>query len=237
MAIAFSESVSETEYSTSSTIDATAVSVSVGDLLVTAGFDRDSKGTQTVSDSAGNSFTERSVLTYSAANLRVGYSIVTTADASDVVTYTWDSSWLGRRGIMVAVFTGDTIAYDTGAIGTGGGTAFATSNFSTSGTDEVAVAFAGTNSVNSYSSHEIDGAADGTDDADYLVTLFYQIYTATKSNINANVTYGAAGVWVIDCVAFTNTAAGGGVVPLVSYYQRRRGYMFDRSTGLWLRGM
>jgi len=224
MAIAFLRSVSASVYGESATVASPEVEVAAGNLVVVqvrcGGTDHDSA--PTITDTAGNTYVLRTYRSGSPGVTQVAYVFATDAHATNIITATWDEAVTHRHEIIVLVFSkdgGDTWSLDDAD--TGGAAysdAIATANITTTGTDEVVVAFGSSTTTHTVSSAEI-GAAGATEKEDITNSeSWYTIYAETKTDINATATASATCWWFAEILAFKSTAAAGGNAPTGVFY-------------------
>ncbi len=223
MAVAFLRSNGKSSFGASDNIASNAIEVAAGNLVVVMVGGNISTDAPTITDSEGNSYIHRDLISSTNAYCRVAYSFIATGDASLIVTATWAGSETERKEIIVAVFSkdgGSSWSFDVGDnTGTAFGTAAASGTLTTTGTDEVTIAFQRGNATTTISSQEIaGGAAINTQDIQNSAA-WYRLFSSTQSNITATATLNTNAWWVVDFLTFKAVAAApGGIVVL----RRRR---------------
>lgn len=218
----------------STTHDAVAtLDIEVGDLLVATGRYY-APGETTINfaeDGGNNSFTMIGLLSNGLRRMDTGYVIVSQANDAATIRMTL-SVGEQYRSFVVMQFrpdSGDTVSYEAGpGDATDTGTALATGQISTTGTDELVVVCC-QEGGGALSNLEVGGgAADGSQGGDALATAYsaewYEIFTSAQTDIIGEATIGSSQGWCARILAFKSTApSGGSIVPkLMFYYQRLR---------------
>lgn len=187
-------------------------SVTAGNLVV-VGCGQDSATTPATITSVtdgGTTFTAATANTSSAASYQMYYA--TSSVSTGIVTYTCNYSVaVFTREIQVFVFsyTG-TVSFDT-EIATGAGasgTATASGNITTTGTDEMVFGAAYGENATAYTAQTINGSA-ATASVGIGVSTLYYLAAASTFTGQATATANTSGRWVSSMLAFKNTAAGG----------------------------
>jgi len=211
---------------------AVTIAVTAGDLIVVGIGTLSTTITPAgISDEDGNTYVLRTGLAAasSAASLRLAYCLAASGtNATLTITATFDAGST-RQMIFAASFTpdgGDTVSLDTSANKESGWEAspWETGTFSTTGDDEVCVAFLDCgSSAFTFSNHEIPSGIATTEieSVAYGMTGWYRILGATVTDAVAEVDPSGSNRYNIEMLAFKSVAAGGVANPWYQYQQER----------------
>lgn len=193
------------------------IAVQAGDVIVVSvGVNSQDRNITGITDSESNSYTLRDELERSSTSQRNGYVLSANGAATITVTGTFSDATAATKRIEVAVFRpdgGDTVSFDiagTFNAFTSGGV-ITTSSDTTTGDDEVAVAFIMSNGARTYTNQEIPAAtaADGVFTSDNSNTTgFYRILSATVVGLDAQSDVGSAGHFVAELLTFKSVSGG-----------------------------
>lgn len=202
--------ITGTAYSSTS-ISSDAFSVSVGQFIVIGITTNNNGYVSAVSDSAGNTYSLRDyipITNYS--SLRIAYATVTQASGSNVITATiTDNTGSSRNEIYGYVFSTSegSFAFDTEGsaynVWDSAGTK-QTSNFTTTGNDELVFSCCTAPNASGYSNYYIGDAAPTTyfTSATNYTGIAYSIFASTQSNIHSQFDIASSSTWLIHAVAF-----------------------------------
>lgn len=212
MAIAYVNSSPKTGLGSGSTVATPAISHTTGNLLVVAvRWDSTTVTVTGVADTAGNTYTSRTVKTFNGTDsVQFWYAKNITGNASNVVTATFSSSAPSASGITVDQFSGcdTTSPYDTEASGSGSGTGLVTGAFTTTTADEVIVVAGDQGSTSgTYTAgagYTIAGQTIGV-----ALSTEYQIVSSIQTGVTAGITSSAGLAYGIIAATF-KIASGGG---------------------------
>lgn len=204
-------------FSSATTITASAVNTHAGDLIVVMlMYNVATHGTVAFTDTAGNTYTLRPLSTVSGSfPMQVGYCLSATANASNVVQAVISGSTSPGFSAMYVwsiPITGSAPSFDVDSYGHSSGSSNLplTPSFSTTGTDEIALAM-GSN-VNSGITYTA-GSGYTLDNASFssgFAGSEHQLFSSTQSGITAGFTQSGSSGWVIAVAAFKAGGGGGG---------------------------
>ncbi len=232
MAIVYKAAAVKSAYTANATLATTdVINVAVGDLLVVGLCTNNSAGDPSgIADTAGNSWTATDLIEYGNSQVRVYYSVATSANANDLFTGTYSTTTC-TKSIWAASFTpdaGETVSLDFSV--TGGSAAEAspwettTDNMDADADDAVGIAFFMASGAATYSSQTIGGnAASVLTPANGNGSYFYYIFTANANGVGA-VTAVSAGTiaYSTRLLIFKSVAAASGsVVPQIAMFYNR----------------
>ena len=206
------------------------LSVTAGDLIVVGcGCGTQNPYCSAIADDDGNEYTLGAIV-FSDSNIvsvRVGYAIAKSTQAALTITCSVSAS--SQKDAWAVAFTptaGKTPSYDTCGIKAGASfeaSPWETLTFTTTGDDEVCIAFFKGNGATPFSNEEIPNGTAATGvlgTAAGNLHCFYRI--GTVSNDIAEMATSGSQYYAAACYCF-KAEAGGSIVPLVmSYYRRLR---------------
>lgn len=230
MSITARDDSAATAFSTGSL--ATTINVQAGDLIaVYIGTLSDDHFCDGVTDDIGNSYTVRTavigVISISVVWAYVLSSIGT--DAANTITATFSDADSDRKNIIATSWVidgGDTVTFDGNASKSSGFESSpweTASTFSTTGTDQLAIATFQSQSAITYSNHEIPsgtGATVITDNGEGE-TVFYRILTGTLTNEEAEVDPSGSQRYACEVIGFKSEAGAGGAGTPISLNHRK----------------
>ena len=212
---------SDTKNEVSTTSITVELNVAIGDLIIVGcGISQTPVdiAVANVVDDAGNTYTLRDTVPDGGpySNHRLGYCLASEyASAALTITISFTTAYEDRKNAFAIAFrpdSGDTVSLDTAATKSGAyeGSPWETGLFTTTGDDEVCVAFFdSTNSV-TFSNQEIpsETAATKIGTDGLYATAFYRILTSTITDAIAEVDTTGSGRYSAEVLAFKSVAAG-----------------------------
>jgi hypothetical protein len=197
---AFHDQETVSEYSSTTTLANSAISVTSGDLVVvTCTTGVGSVYCNGITDTAGNTYTVRSAIVQGQSTVVTAYTINATGNAANVITASFAGGVTSARKVLSASSytpgVGKTVTLDTNASGASSYTAtpWQTGTVTTTGTDEVCVmSFQSVLNTINISAPEIPVSSAATGftqiaDQEHSITA-YRILTDTFTNGRASVT-------------------------------------------------
>jgi hypothetical protein len=235
MAWAFVAAVDGTNTLSGTTLDcSSALNISAGDLIVAAGSWEGgvSDASIAVTD-ASNAMTMLTVASGGGNYLRIGYKIAADANAAATFRLTLGTA-RAYRFFQVLQFrpdAGETVTLDAGpSPATATSTACQSGNISTTGDDEIVIAFEKqyTGQCTESAWQIADANADGQAARENLAYAWYKAFTSAQSNIHGQLTFSVSSAWLCDIVAFKSAAAGGLSIPvaMAAYRKYNEGVVF-----------
>ena len=198
--------------------------VTTGDLIVvTLGILSDTNiEINSISDTAGNSYTLRSMYSDAVAGLQFAYCIGATGHASNIVTISYSNDAAIRKNLRVLSVTpdgGDTVSFDVGEEESAGYEASpweTAGGISTTGTDEFCIAACQSGTGPTMSNFEIPAATAATllSSGTFNLEAWYRILSATQANIDAQCDSSASKQHSIGLLCFKSVAAAPGGPPI-----------------------
>jgi len=229
LAFSLHDSSYDSDYSSTVT-ESCDIAVTSGDLIVVCAGNNDDLDITNIADDAGNSYTLLDQLDGgSTTNMRCAYCLSANSTSTVTVTATFSAGTV-RRSIIAASFTptgGTTVSLDCTANAVSGYEASpweTDADSSTTGTDEVAVAFFKGGTGTTYTNHEIPGGtgADAVPETIFGLVCFYSVLSEGISNIYAEVDPSETGYYVAELLCFKSVA--GGSSNFVPIWWSQRGY-------------
>lgn len=236
MAFGFTAEVNDTDFSDTDTRASPEIAVSVGDLVIVGlASGGGSIAVSTVTDTAGNTYNAVGVaLETGGSQLDYYYSVADSAHAANIITAVYAASRNERKGIIAAVFTpdgGDTVSYDnaTATDESAWGTTIDTGIFSTTGDDEVAMAFVSTDSARTLANEQIGGVGSTEIYDGQYHHGWYNIFDATQTDIIADGDLSANVAYNTRVAAFKSVAGAVAAITVLAtaYYNRIRSVSGD----------
>ncbi len=216
MGFTFSDEGNGNDYSDTD-LSAAAIAVSAGDLIVVLlGTVSSTVYCTGVTDTQGNIYTVRTVVLASGANMVMAYCIDAEANASNVVTASYNLADNASKTIIATVITpdsGETVTLDVvmNKAADWEASPWETGTDDTTGTDELCIAGLQAGASMTFSNQEIPGGTAAT-----LLTSptagcagWYRILTDIASGLYAEIDTTASQVYAIEMLCFKSEAAGG----------------------------
>lgn len=216
MALSFIASASGYSAGDASTIDtSSSLNVAAGDLIVgmLGCWNNPTAVTMADNDGSTNSMTMLSLRSAGSLNSIMGYRLVATADSSATfrATLTTARNYMSFVVLQFRPDSGEAFTLDaSGAYANGTSQYPQTNNLTTTGADEIAVAWLYLNGGKTWSGNRLIGesAADGQVDPAITFHVWYEPFTSTQTDIHAQADMGGSDSWLIDFAAFKSAASG-----------------------------